>query len=54
MWTVNAIAPGLFATEMTDREGGSYDNPEEVMKYSGALNPVPAGRGGRYVECVDI
>lgn len=44
---VNAIAPGLFPTEMTDRENGEFDDPEEITKYTGAIVSVPAGRSGR-------
>jgi NAD(P)-dependent dehydrogenase (short-subunit alcohol dehydrogenase family) len=39
---VNAIAPGVYATEMTIPVNG----PEEVQMISQALVPVPSGRAG--------
>jgi len=42
---VNAIAPGLFATEMTDKEGEAF-NAEETTQVTGSLHPVPSGRSG--------
>jgi NAD(P)-dependent dehydrogenase (short-subunit alcohol dehydrogenase family) len=44
---VNSIAPGVYASEMTF---DSITNPEEVAKVAQSLVPVPAGRGGTYVQ----
>ena len=39
---INAIAPGVYASEMT------YDDisPEDVGKVAQSIVPVPAGRAG--------
>ncbi|KAF8317378.1 short-chain dehydrogenase [Clavulina sp. PMI_390] len=47
---VNAISPGLFPTEMVDKEGGEFG--EESSTISGSLLPVPHGRSGRPEEVV--
>jgi NAD(P)-dependent dehydrogenase (short-subunit alcohol dehydrogenase family) len=39
---VNAIAPGVYASEMTHDSIG----PEEVNKVGKGVQPVPAGRAG--------
>jgi hypothetical protein len=44
---VNSIAPGVWASEMTF---DTITNPEEVAKVADSLVPVPAGRGGTYVQ----
>jgi NAD(P)-dependent dehydrogenase (short-subunit alcohol dehydrogenase family) len=44
---VNSIAPGVYASEMTS---DSITKPEEVAKIAESLIPVPAGRGGTYVQ----
>ncbi|KAF9510480.1 hypothetical protein BS47DRAFT_1347885 [Hydnum rufescens UP504] len=44
---VNAIAPGLFPSEMVDREGGEFGVEETTTKTSGAIVPVPGGRSGK-------
>ncbi|KZV86064.1 short-chain dehydrogenase [Exidia glandulosa HHB12029] len=46
---VNDIAPGVYASEMTNREGGRF-TPEESTKISGSLRPLPAGRDGSDAE----
>jgi len=43
---VNGLAPGLFPSEMTSREKGSF-GAEEAAEYSGSLHPLWAGRSGR-------
>lgn len=40
---VNAVAPGVYASEMTF---DSIDGPEETAKVSQAIVPVPAARSG--------
>ncbi|KAH9048634.1 short-chain dehydrogenase [Lactarius deliciosus] len=44
---VNAIAPGVYATEITL---GTITSLEDVVKVSQSLIPVPAGRAGTYVK----
>jgi len=43
---VNGLAPGLWPSEMSFREKGSF-GAEETTEYSGSLLPVWAGRSGR-------
>lgn len=40
---VNAVAPGVYASEMTF---DSIDGPEETAKVSQAIVPVPTARSG--------
>jgi NAD(P)-dependent dehydrogenase (short-subunit alcohol dehydrogenase family) len=42
---VNAIAPGVYASEMTTNEL----RPEDTDKVGKGIQPVPAKRPGRYV-----
>jgi NAD(P)-dependent dehydrogenase (short-subunit alcohol dehydrogenase family) len=42
---VNCIAPGVYATEMTFREGGVFTE-EETNAVGKGLLPVPARRNG--------
>jgi hypothetical protein len=44
---VNAIAPGVYESEMTQT---TISGPEEVAKVAECLIPVPAGRAGSYVK----
>jgi len=47
---VNAIAPGLFPSEMTGKKGDDDAFGEDVTSFSGAIYPVPSGRSGRPEE----
>lgn len=46
---VNDIAPGVYASEMTSREGGRF-TPEEANQVGMPLRPLPAARDGSDAE----
>lgn len=46
---VNDIAPGVYASEMTSREGGRF-TAEETNFVGKSLRPLPAGRDGSDAE----
>jgi len=46
---VNAIAPGVFPSEMTEGEGQTF-GPEATQRVAGAIVPVPSGRSGSAEE----
>jgi len=46
---VNAIAPGVFPTEMTSGEGRSF-GPDEAHRVAGGITPVPSMRSGSIEE----